>query len=156
MEVTQERYNYSFNRGRIIEDKFSSLMKSRNNKVLKSNTSDDIHKHIDFWVNNIGIDVKGYRHLDCIWLELTNVRGNKGWLKGEAEYIVFDVVELNSFCFYKREDLLNFVLINVKEKTIDKKDFMKFYSRSIWGKKDVLVKCKYKDIKHLEIQKIEY
>ena len=36
----------------------------------------------------------------------------------------------------------------------DKKDYNKFYTRKKWGKKDVLVKVKYEDIKHLEIKKI--
>ena len=52
----------------------------------------------------MSVDVKGDRHLDCIWLETVNVNGDKGWLKGEAQFIVFDIIdELNSFFVVKEE-----------------------------------------------------
>lgn len=130
-------------------------MEERGNTIVASSRLDNIHKHIDFYLNGFGVDVKGNRHLDCIWLELDNVKGNNGWLRGKAEYIVFDVEELGSFCFFKRIDLLNWVLENITEYT-DKKEFNKFYTRAKWGKKDKLVKVKYEEIKHLLTQSIAY
>lgn len=130
-------------------------MEQRGHKVTAATRNENIFKHIDFFVDSIGVDVKGNRHLDCIWLELDNVKGNKGWLRGEADYIVFDIVEMSSFCFFKREDLLQYVLDNVTEYTTSK-EYNKFYTRSYWGKKDKLIKVKYEDIEELLTQKLAY
>ncbi len=153
MVVSKERYQYSFNEGNAAENKFKDLMLSRGNTCIKSSKSDDINNHIDFYVNKFSVDVKGNRHLETIWLEINNVIGNKGWLQGKADYIAFDVIELNSFCFFYTKDLFDYVK-NIKEITIDKNDYQKLYTRK--NRKDVLVKVKYNDIKHLEKQRIKY
>ena len=62
--------------------------------VEKTTAYDDMQRHIDFYVNDQSVDVKGNRHLECIWLELKNVRGKDGWLNGSATYIVMDIKEL--------------------------------------------------------------
>jgi hypothetical protein len=64
------------------------------------------------------------------------------------------IIELKKFSIYKRLDLLNYIKTNTKEYTESKKDYNKFYTRKKWGKKDILVKYKYDDIKHLEITKL--
>ena len=75
-------------------------------------------KHIDCYVNGYGVDVKGNRHLETIWLEVKNVNGNKGWLQGDAYYIAMFVMELDCFSIYKRTDLLNYIKRkNTKEYT---------------------------------------
>ena len=56
MIVSQSRMNYSISEGNKAEDKFSRLMNSRGNACVKSSKHDDIYKHIDFYVNDIGID----------------------------------------------------------------------------------------------------
>lgn len=152
-KVSKGRWAYSFHEGKKAEQKFVELMSSRGHSVVKSSRSEDIHKHIDYYVNNIPIDVKGNRHLETIWLEITNVRGRKGWLQGESKYIVFDIVELKSFCFFKRIDLLKHVSM-FKETTTDKRDYNKLYTRE--GREDVIVKVKYKDISYLQTQAIRY
>ena len=43
------------------------------------------------------------------WVEGTNVRGNPGWVKGRADYIVFERSEY--WLMVNREELLNFVLV---------------------------------------------
>lgn len=97
--VSKGRWAYSFSEGKKAEQKFLELMVARGNTCVKTSRKEDMQKHIDFYVNDIGVDVKGNRKLKTIWLELKNVRGDKGWLQGEAEIIVFDIVELQSFCF---------------------------------------------------------
>ena len=146
---------YDFKYGDFVEKHFATCMKDRSNSVTKSNRHENMHKHIDFYINDKGVDVKGGRHLDTIWLELTNVQGKDGWLKGKADYICFYVHELESFCVYNRTDLLNLVG-GVTETTTNKKDYWKIYTRSKWGRKDEIVKVSYDDIKHLEIQQIHY
>lgn len=151
--VSKARYIYSYKEGKKAEDKFKELMLSRGNTCVDSTRNENIHKHIDFYVNNIPVDVKGNRHIETIWLEIKNVKGNKGWLQGDAEYIVFDIVELKAFCFYKTKDLLKFVS-GITEIAESKKDYLKLYTRE--NRKDVLVKATHKDILHLEQQRLFY
>ena len=153
--VSQDRREYSNKVGKETEDLFKRTMESRGHKVIKSSKQTDIHRHIDFFVNDFSIDVKGSRHLDCIWLETVNVLGYDGWLKGDAQFIVFDVIELKSFCVFNRKELLSFAN-TINEITESKNDFLKIYSRTKWNRKDQLIKCKYDDIKHLQVQQIQY
>ena len=151
--VSESRWKYSFLEGRKAEDRFCTLMSERGHSCIKSSKSDDIMKHIDFYVNDIPVDVKGNRHLDTIWVELTNVRGNNGWLKGESKYIVFDVVELKSFCFFERESLLKYTM-SFTELALNKTEYKKLYTRK--DRQDVILKYKYSDIEHLVVQCIKY
>ena len=64
------------------------------------------------------------------------------------------IVELKIFSIYKRLDLLNYIKANAKDYTESKKEYNKFYTRKKWGKKDVLLKYRYDDIKHLEIKQL--
>jgi hypothetical protein len=153
--ITNNRREYSWKEGNKAEDIFYNLIKSMGVDITKSSKKDDIFKHIDFYIGNIGVDIKSRRHLDCIWLEETNVNGEDGWLKGESDYIVFDVVELKSFCFFKRKDLLNYVS-RFTETTTDKSSYFKWYTRSDWGRKDRIIKVRHKDIKHLEAKQLSY
>jgi hypothetical protein len=153
--ISLDRRKYSNDVGLETETLFKKIMQARGNTVIKSLSHDDIHKHIDFYVNGFGVDVKGSRHLNCIWLETVNVLGNNGWLNGDADFIAFDIVELQSFSIYKRNDLLSFTK-GITETTETKEDFLKIYSRTKWGRKDQLIKCRYNDIKHLETQIIKY
>jgi hypothetical protein len=154
-EITYGRWKHAYEAGKKTEEHFKELMISRGNKCVKSSYNDDLYKHIDFYVNGYGVDVKGKRRLNSIWLEIVNVRGYDGWLKGEADYIVFDFLDLNAYSVFKRKQLLKLVS-NVTETTNSSKDYMKIYGRSEWNQKDKLIKCKFEDIKHLEIQRIEY
>lgn len=151
--LRKQQYDYMY--GEFVENQFQICMKERFNSVTKSNRHENIHKHIDFYINDKGVDVKGGRHLDTIWLELKNVQGKNGWLEGKADYICFYIHELKSFCFYKRIDLLN-LLDGVTETTTDKKDYWKIYTRSKWARKDQIVKVCYDDIKDFEVQQIYY
>tara|TARA_S200002703_G_C3653146_1_gene200550 strand:- start:46 stop:516 length:471 start_codon:yes stop_codon:yes gene_type:complete len=151
--VSKARWKYSFAEGRKAESKFQDLMVSRGNSCIKSSKSDDIKNHVDFYVNDVPVDVKGNRHIETIWVELTNVRGDKGWLKGNSKYIVFDIVELNSFCFFDRQDLLEYTL-TFTDIAKDKTEYKKRYTRK--DRKDVIVKYRYDDINHLLVQCINY
>jgi len=154
-EITYGRWKHAYEAGKKTEEHFKELMISRGNKCVKSSYNDDLYKHIDFYVNGYGVDVKGKRRMNSIWLEIVNVKGYNGWLKGEADFIVFDFLDLNAYSVFKRKQLLDLVS-NVTETTNNSKDYMKIYGRSEWNQKDKLIKCKFEDIKHLEIQRIEY
>tara|TARA_R100000353_G_scaffold65121_1_gene50712 strand:+ start:96 stop:587 length:492 start_codon:yes stop_codon:yes gene_type:complete len=148
--INKKRKDYCNKTGKETEKFYESIVKSRGRKVIKSSKEDDMYKHIDYYVDGMSVDVKGNRHLDCIWLETKNVHGNKGWLHGEAEFIIFDIKELYSFCCFKRVDLLEFIKKNVFEYTSIKDEFLKFYSRKKWNRHDEVVKVKYNHIKHLQ------
>jgi len=153
VKISKRRWDYSFNLGRLTEELFKTVMESRGNTCIKASKDTDINDHIDFYVNDLGVDVKGNRQLDCIWLEIQNVHGEKGWLQGEADYIVFDIVELKSFCIFERLDLYNLVK-DIKQTTRSNKEYMKLLSRN--GRQDLIVKTKYSHIKHLQKQIISY
>jgi len=154
MEVSKSRLHRCSVDGDNFESMFMDKVISLGLKFNKSTKQDDWYKHIDCYVNGYGVDVKGNRHLDTIWLEYSNVNGNKGWLRGEAQYIAMHIHELDCFSIYNRIDLLDFIESNVKEKTTNKGEYFKFYTREKWGKKDLVVKVKYSDIKHLELRRI--
>ena len=151
--VSKSRYEYSFKEGRKAENAFKKLMDSRGNICIKSSKEEDMYDHIDFWLNEVPIDVKGNRHLNCIWLELVNVHGKKGWLQGKSKYIVFDIVELTSFCFFETQKLYKWAK-QIERKAKNKSEFNALYTRK--NRKDVLIKVKYETIKNLETYKINY
>ncbi len=154
MEVSKSRLKRCALDGDNFESIFRDKVISLGLRFDKSTKEDDWYRHIDCYVDGYGVDVKGNRHLDTIWLEYSNVNGNKGWLRGEAKYIAMRISELNCFSIYNRIDLLDFVKLNVKEKTTDKREYLKFYTRERWGKKDLVAKVRYSDIKHLELKKV--
>jgi len=151
----QDRLNTCKKEGLKAEDVFAKLMKQKGYTWRKANRQEDIFHHIDCYVNNKSVDVKGNRHEDCIWLELTNVNGELGWLKGKAMFIAFDIQELGGFSIYKRSDLLNYCS-KFSERTTNKHDFYKIYTRAKFGRKDEIIKVKYKDIKDLELNLFKY
>ena len=155
MKVSKSRWAYSIKEGTDTEKRFKTLIESKGYEVVKSSKKQDIQDHIDFYVNGYGIDVKGRRYTKTIWLEIQNVKGKDGWLKGKAKYIVFDILDLESFVFFYREDLLKYVE-QYKETTENKNDYLKWYSRKKWNREDKIIKVKYQHIKHLEIKKYNY
>tara|TARA_R100000951_G_C2581024_1_gene161931 strand:+ start:145 stop:609 length:465 start_codon:yes stop_codon:yes gene_type:complete len=154
MEVSKKRLDHCKKDGDYFESLFKSRVEDLGLTFKESSQQDDWYRHIDCYVDGYGVDVKGNRRLETIWLEITNVNGNKGWLRGEAYYVAVHIAELDSFSVYLREDLLNHIKQNATEYTEDKRDYNKFYTRSKWGKKDILVKYRYEDIKHLEVKMI--
>ena len=148
-KISNSRWAYSWGMGRSIEDLFKETVSKRGRKVVKSSLEDDKYKHIDFYVDGIGVDVKGNRKLDKIWLETKNTRGFDGWLKGEAEYIAFHFEDFNHFKVFRRSELLDFVEKNARGTCKTSKPYLKFYNRGKWDQKDELIKVHYNHIKHL-------
>lgn len=153
--ISSNRRSYSNSIGNKAEQVFFDIVKSKGVDIIKSSREDDIFKHIDFYINGVGIDIKSRRHLNCIWLERTNVHGKNGWLRGEAKYIGLEIVELKSFCFFKRIDLLEYVS-RFNETTSSKDCYFKWYTRRDWNRKDEIIKVRYKDIQHLETKRLSY
>lgn len=148
--------------GRLDEDFVMDAVKHTLGGDVKRSTKDeDIYKHIDFWWDSprkgrIGIDVKGLnksnRHDSSYddeihWLELQNVNGKDGWLKGEAEYIAFRTP--NSIIFVNRKKLLEFALESIKDKDVvydTPKECYVPYKRKKWGRDDLSLKALNSDL----------
>ena len=121
------------------EQVFEQIALSKNLEVKAAKRRDNMHKHIDKYItqDNEGkahtwsVDIKARKKTsrndsqaqdDWIWIEFQNVRGNAGWLYGEADNIAFEtqddfiIVDRKSFLAkYKtyrragRQDLLTMV-----------------------------------------------
>lgn len=154
--ISDKRYEETLRKGNKTEREFMDLMISRGNVVLEATDEEDMYKHIDFFVNGDGVDIKGNKKSYDIWLEVQNVFGGNGWLCGEAKWIVFDLVDVNAYYIYKRMDLLKWVVENTSENTTDRNDYLKYYTREKFGGKDRVVRCNESHINHLLIQKINY
>lgn len=153
MKVTKKRFDYSKKEGDRVENDLKEKLKLLGYTVKESTTEQDRYSHIDFFVNGFGVDAKANKHLNRIWLEVSNVNGNNGWLKGKAYYIIFEIIELNCYSVFKRIDLLNYAL-TFKEYTDNKNEFYKIYTRKKWNKKDEVIRVKYNDIKQYELKRI--
>ena len=132
--------------------------------VMRSTKDEDIKQHIDFWWDSprkgwIGIDVKGVNKSkrsdktfdDSIhWLELQNVQGKDGWLKGKAEYIAFKTS--TKIIFVKRDRLLSFALESIKGKEVvydTPNECYVPYKRKKWGRDDLALKALNSDLEKL-------
>jgi len=145
--VSNGRWSNSWKIGLDAEELFVKTMESKGHVVEKTSIEVDRKSHIDFYVDGYGFDVKGNRKLNSIWLEIVNVQGNDGWLKGEAHFIAFLFEKLDHFKVFKREDLLYWVANNVHEMTDNNREHLKLYTRP--GRQDLIVKVKYEHIRHL-------
>jgi hypothetical protein len=81
------------------------------------------------------------------WVEGTNNRGNEGWIKGLADYIVFEREE--SWLVVNREELFKFTWDKLREKGFPPgKKAYHIYDRSKYGKKDKTTLVPFKDIEY--------
>ena len=89
------------------------------------------------------------------WIEGTNNGVNEGWIKGLADYIVFE--RTDSWLVVNREELFNFTWDKLREKGFPPgKKAYHIYDRSFWGNKDKTTLVPFKDIETLkDIKKLE-
>jgi len=148
--------------GKIVEKSFSKFLVNPN----WANKTQDIFEHWDLEGELNGtllkFDVKGMKKTnrldadyqdDFAWVEGTNVRGNPGWIKGKADFIVFE--RTSYWLLVNREELLNFVTNKIKENNNKKgKGIYMVYQRE--GRKDKITMVPFQDIEQLtHIQKID-
>jgi len=150
----QARRKYSLSTGRVAEIRFIRSARSKGLIVTKSSHTEDMHKHIDYWVamssgKAWGIDVKGNNLPDEIWCEFTNVNGDLGWMYGGAHYIAFDMPEEGGFSIVGREELAFYCEKHVKDEFVSdaNKAYMKKYRRQ--GRKDTITKLRLDDLKSM-------
>jgi hypothetical protein len=116
-----------------------------NSQIRRIKGEDDWKYHVDFLVqrqiDQIKIDFKGQnKHTnDQVWMEKINVKGNCGWLMGEANFILFRMKDF--MLSGRRVDGLNYVLQNVPEdQRVETKEdaYYKWYTRSKWNRLDLI------------------
>lgn len=144
--------------GKSKENEFSSLLLNTFGGICKqSSKTQDMYEHIDLiWKYNnkiVTFDVKSAKKLhrsdslpnyNINWIELQNVRGNKGWLFGEADYIAFEC--LKDWLIVRRTDIINLINSKVTNQSISKsKDFYTYYQRD--NRQDIVVKVPMNDLR---------
>lgn len=134
----------NFIEGKRKEDEFAKFF----NKVTKSSREQDIKEHWDF---NVKFDVKMLKKINrngvpdenIHWIEIKNVRGDRGWLFGEADYFAFETEDY--WAVIEKEDLQKIIKKKCTDKKIyDKKYLYKFYSRK--GRNDIITMIKTLDL----------
>lgn len=135
------------------EKRFYDMCVSRNWSVEKASKHQDMHEHWDFKVRDSLIDVKGLKKTsrsdsffnhDEIWIELQNVRGNKGWLRGKADYIAFE--HSKHFLIVSRQDLLDWCKSKITNRSFvssPKEALYRLYQRK--NRKDIISIIKTED-----------
>ena len=135
------------------KQKFLQSCTNKNFTVQQSSKLEDIHEHWDFKVNNSTVDVKALKRInrsesmfstEYTQDELQNVRGNTGWLFGDADYIAFE--QLNHFLIVKRSDLIGFCEKNIKDQFVDRASqaIYKKYQRK--NRQDIISLISLKDL----------
>lgn len=152
--------------GHSTEDTFERLI-SEEGEVRKA-TLEEQRNHIDFIVtdaNNkeIKYDVKARKKIsrqdglyqdEFIWVEMKNVRGDNGWLYGDADFIAFE--RENDFLIVDRISLVEVVKLkcNLKIDVSSPKEALYcHYQRR--GRKDSLTLIKGGDILPIAVKIIE-
>jgi len=142
-------------RAKIIEQNFAKNLKD----PVWANDYQDMQEHWDVegTLDNelLKFDVKGMKKVnrwdnkkqdDIAWVEGTNVRGKPGWVKGKADYIVFE--RTDHWLLVQRQELLEHVESKLKEKNFEKgKGVYQIYQRE--GRQDKITMVPFNDMEKL-------
>ena len=149
----------SLSRGKDTELKFSRHLTN----VIWSTKQEDMKAHWDLKGSLNGskifkFDVKGLRGKSrrggidpsVLWIESKNVNGDKGWLYGEADYIVFE--QLQSWIVVKRLKIIPFIRSKLKHNNYERvyratDALYRIYTRK--NRSDLLSMALIEDIKHI-------
>ena len=150
-------------KGTLDEERFAQRHLSN---IKWSNNYQNMHEHWDMEGGLKGktlkFDVKGMKKINrrddstqdkFTWIEGTNVKGNPGWLKGRADYIVFERNEY--WLMVNREELWDFVQEKLK-KNLYAEGKKPYHVYQRWGKKDKITLVPFTDIEDLkDIEKLD-
>lgn len=145
--------------GHNAEDVFCSIATSKGYIVKPSDKKDNMYKHIDFYLEGknktVSVDIKARKRTarndkkfndEWIWLELKNVQGRKGWVYGDADFIVFERQE--DFVLAPRKSLLKLINEEVRfDLSLVERAFQakyRIYQRK--GRRDQITQVKIEDI----------
>jgi len=123
--------------GNDAETKFRKLCSAKGFKVVKSTREQDMREHWDFLVNTSRVDVKAMKKLNrhdtkanpyIVYVEFRNVRGDNGWLYGEADWIALETEW--GFVLVKRLDLVELAETKISSDFTNRPTVNKSYRRS--------------------------
>lgn len=114
-----DRTGQSSQEGESAELAFKKILESKSHTFREATKAEQL-RHIDFIITmpngaEVKYDVKARKRVnrqdnnhndDLIWLEFKNVAGKKGWLYGEADYMVFE--REKDFLVVSRAKLIEF------------------------------------------------
>ena len=158
-------WDHFINKGKLVEQLFAQRHLS---DIKWANNYQNIHEHWDVEGGLNGkilkFDIKGLKKKNrgddktqdkYAWIEGTNVEGRPGWIKGKADYIVFERNEC--WLVVNREELFDYTWAKLKDAGFPKgKKAYHIYDRAYWGKRDKLTLVPYEDIEKLKnIKKLE-
>ena len=142
------------------EQLFDQIAASKHLEIKNAKRRDNIQKHIDKYVtDDVGtwsVDIKARKKTrrsddnaqdDWIWIEFQNVRGNTGWLYGEADYIAFETQD--TFVIVKKDSLIDYV-----EGVVDMGKSVKYSGEAKYktyrraGRNDLLTMVELSEIKN--------
>ena len=143
-------------RARIVEEAFAKHLTD----PVWATSQQDFQEHWDVRGKlcdvDLKFDVKGMKKKnrydqsvqdECAWVEGTNVRGKPGWLKGQADYIVFE--RQDCWLVVKRENLKTFVFEKLKDKGYEEgKGPYLVYQRA--GRQDRITMIPFVDIEKIK------
>ena len=154
-----------------VEDSFAKNLTD----VVKASKKQDMYEHWDIVGKLEGetfkFEVKGQKRFnrkdpepqdEMACIEYVNVNGYPGWVRGEADYIVFQR-KVYDWLIVNRKELWDMVHDKLKERNFSKSDREWFepkepyatYDRSFFGKKDKFCWVPFEDIEKLkDIKKI--
>lgn len=130
--------------GKENEKRFRDLFDG----MRESTRKEDMYQKFDMELKT-KIDYKGLKKLNrsdkeynenIHWVELLNVRGDRGWLYGEADVFVFELI--NYWLVVEKKALQNLILDRVVKETDEEGN--RVYSKEPWrlwqrkGKKDLI------------------
>lgn len=144
----------NWEKGSISEERFRLFMIKIGLGAVKTSERVDKFDHVDFIVGALTpVDLKGDKKTDSVWLEKTNVWGGPGSLLGKAKYMVIEYLDINTYVFYDRLELVEYIK-RFKSICKNKSDYHCLYTRK--GNKDVIIKVKEKDIRDYEKYRFQY
>tara|TARA_R100001509_G_C4752983_1_gene177059 strand:+ start:63 stop:566 length:504 start_codon:yes stop_codon:yes gene_type:complete len=139
--------------GKKGEYNFEEICKKYDWECRKSTQKENIYSHIDFYLFNMGVDVKGlkdsHKHNEVI-VEFKNVQGYSGWCSAESKAKLIAFEFLDFFVLVKKDEILDYCRKNVvKEYVQNFKDcYKKLYQRK--NRKDLMTKLNLSDLKKLK------
>ena len=141
------------------EQLFDQIAESKSLEIKNAKRRENMQKHIDKYVTENGetwsVDIKARKKTsrgnsqaqdDWIWIEFQNVRGNAGWLYGEADRIAFETQD--NFIIVDRSSLIDYV-----ENVVDMGKSVKYSSQAQYktyrraGRNDLLTMVELSEIK---------
>jgi hypothetical protein len=157
-KITKQRKNRTRETDRIAVKRYRKVWPD----AKKSTDEVDMFDHVDFWHvregEKFGVDLKGNKCPDQLWVEFKNVNGDKGWIDGKAKWIVYEIPEMGGFAGVERVKLREWCVENVETKRVQnaRDAYKMIYSRSAWAKgngepqEDLITYITIHDLKEIE------